>query len=82
MFNTCPVKQAAVMGSSASLLWPPDRAARDVMNPRNQPIISRTALVLGAEVDYVDAVAGVAVGVVGEYHRGGGAGFVDDLRDL
>jgi hypothetical protein len=37
---------------------------------------------LWAEVDYVDAVAGVAVRVVGEHHRGGGAGLVDDLRDL
>ena len=38
--------------------------------------------VLWAEVDYVDAVAGVEVRVVGEHHRGGGAGLVDDLRDL
>jgi hypothetical protein len=38
--------------------------------------------VLWAEVDYVDAVAGVEVRVVGEHHGGGGAGLVDDLRDL
>lgn len=42
----------------------------------------RYAGVLWAEVDYVDAVAGVAVRVVGEHHRGGGAGLVDDLRDF
>jgi hypothetical protein len=38
--------------------------------------------VIWAEVDDVDAVAGVAVRVVGEHHCGGGAGLVDDLRDL
>jgi hypothetical protein len=53
---------------------------------RPRPVIETITLrcpgVLRAEVDDVDAVAGVAVRVVGEHYRGGGAGFVDDLRDL
>ena len=35
---------------------------------------------LWAQVDHVDAVAGVAVWLVGEHDRGRSAGLVDDLR--
>jgi len=35
-----------------------------------------------AQVDDVEAVAGVAVRVVGDHNRGGGAGLVNDLDDF
>lgn len=37
---------------------------------------------LWAKVDHIGVEAGVAAWVIGEHHRGGGAGLVDDVRDL